>query len=86
MNEIIVSVAVRWNGLIFSLPSPHRHHHVCHKMYESGLPIDAQRDQGFLTSTGRYVDREEGCIIATKANQIIKKTHPLYELFSEDLW
>lgn len=41
------------------------------------------RNQGFLTSLGRYVDRAEGMKIARAAGQTdVQKTH----LFSEDLY
>jgi hypothetical protein len=38
--------------------------------------------QGFITSTGRFVDRDEAGEIAAKAGQIEKPKH----LFSEDLY
>lgn len=45
-------------------------------------------DQGFITSTGRYVDREEGLKIALASGQPMID-HPSRHnrlLFSEDLW
>ncbi len=44
--------------------------------------------QGFLTSTGRFVGREEALRIATAAGQLIGRTkhRPLDKLMSEDLW
>jgi hypothetical protein len=42
--------------------------------------------QGFYTSMGRYVDREEGFKIAEKANQIMRITGSYGTLFSEDLY
>lgn len=86
--ETIISAAIFYNGLIFSVPAPGRHHNVAHLMALAapnliGIP---QREQGFLTSAGRYVSREEAFFIAFAAQQLIKKTHPLYKLFSEDVW
>lgn len=43
------------------------------------------RDQGFITSTGRYVDREEGFKIALAAKQITGIGNGGV-LCSEDLW
>lgn len=92
-KERIVSVAVRYEGdhsVTFALARPNRHHHIfwdadfqekIRKLHPASLEI-----QGFMTSTGRFVDRELGLKIATEANQIIKK-HPSYDkLFSEDMW
>ena len=44
--------------------------------------------QGFLTSSGRFVDRKEALEIALKANQVdrYKLTNELVGLFSEDLY
>ena len=42
--------------------------------------------QGFLTSDNRFVDRDEGWIIAEKNNQIVNKPHSRESLFSEDLY
>lgn len=40
-------------------------------------------DQGFITSTGRFVNRTEAATLAKKAGQIKNETKIL---FSEDLW
>ena len=48
-----------------------------------------EEEQGFLTSTNRFVDRFEAKDIAMKANQIIKhKSYDHYDkrLYSEDLY
>lgn len=47
--------------------------------------------QGFVTNSGRYVDRFEAWVIAEKANQIIRKeswneTSSGYKLYSENLY
>lgn len=41
--------------------------------------------QGFATTTGRFVNRKEAFIIASKANQINKKHGQLDVLYSEDI-
>ena len=45
------------------------------------------RDQGFITNEGTYVNREEAWIIALAANQIIAREHQnIGTLYSEDLY
>lgn len=44
-----------------------------------------QDEQGFLTSSGRFVDRIEAKIIAKKANQLIRES-VFSELVSEDIY
>lgn len=77
--------------LIMSVPKPGRHHHVLNiaslnKVVNQDEHHLAYWDQGFLTNTGRFVDRKEGCTIARAANQIVQKTGPEEILFSEDMW
>lgn len=71
-----------------SVPRPGRHHNVIQGMVEWGYTSAdiAQSVQGFVTSTGRFVDRFEAYRIATAAGQIKEKTYPLDKLFSEDIW
>lgn len=54
-----------------------------------GFEQIAGRNQGFLTSTGRYVDRKEGALIAKAAGQFRNPERAALEdveLFSEDLY
>ena len=48
---------------------------------------ETDRDQGFITSTGRYVGREEAWGIAEKAQQLNNRENktPGY-LYSEDIY
>jgi hypothetical protein len=71
----------------FSERRPARHNDLIRIVRGLGYkrPIEPD-DQGFITSTGRFVTREEACVIARNAGQIIKKHGPDDELFSEDLW
>lgn len=77
--ETIVAAAVRYKGLTVSLPAPARHHHILHVLDDPG----ETHDQGFLTSTGRYVDRVEGGALAKRYG--VKLNYGA-KLFSEDLW
>nr|WP_278388443.1 hypothetical protein [Brucella intermedia] len=87
-TERIVAVAV-YHGATISLPPPARHDTILKSMlfvmgFEDALvPHDKQ---GFLTSTGRFVNRVEGYHIAYRAKQLIANTAGRPELYSEDLW
>jgi hypothetical protein len=50
--------------------------------------LSRSNTQGFVTSTGRFVDRVEALRIATAAGKLVGRTkhHPLNKLTSEDLW
>ncbi len=92
MPETIVAAAIlfRLEGhadpravpVAVSAPPPARHHNL---FALTGRNPD---DQGFLTSTGRFVGREEALNIAEAAGQPLidhPSRHPKW-LFSEDLW
>jgi len=88
-TETIAAAALLWDGLVLSLPKPARHHTIMRKMLDLGLEplaVIQPDDQGFITSAGRFVGREEGCHIAREAGQIQIKTGPANMLFSEDVW
>ena len=86
--EQIECVAIRrWtDSETWSLPRPARHGDVMHVVFdETGGLSTAQFEQGFLTTTGRFVNRQEAFVIAQEAGQLLEddtgKT-----LFSEDVW
>lgn len=85
--ERIVAAAIEFDGMIYAIPPPARHHTILWKMMELKLPgsFTELRYQGFLTSAGRFVDRYEGCKIAQAAGQI---REPIAKdmLTSEDVW
>lgn len=87
--ETIVAASVRAFNVILSVPAPGRHHHVLNNFSiaaEKNMATHSgPEDQGFLTSTGRFVDRIEGAEIALKSGQIKELSWPPY-LYSEDLW
>lgn len=85
--EKVVAAAV-YHGVIWSLPKPARHHTIVHTMakLEEGMAMRAHPDnQGFVTNTGRFVNRQEAYGIAYKAGQV-RDTDTPGELYSEDLW
>lgn len=95
MTETIVSAAHLWRDahddfdsravpVIVSAPPPARHHNLFIAHHLLGAPDES----GFLTSTGRFVDREEGLRIALASGQpmIDHPSRHATRLFSEDLW
>lgn len=89
MSETIVAAALKVNNLTVSAPPPARHHtllHAIHNTYGQRGPMIKATDQGFLTSEGRFVGREEAAKLAVAAGQILKPKFQPNDLFSEDLW
>lgn len=93
MSETIVAAAMLYDltghsdrravQTIVSAPPPARHHN----LFALAWPV-VPTEQGFLTSSGRFVDREEGLKIALGSGQPMID-HPSRHdrlLFSEDLW
>jgi len=86
--ESIQTAALRVEGVVWTLPRPARHHVLirawCLAHYKDGregrIP---EHEQGFMTSMGRFVDREEAASIAFAARQIDRRKSGLV---SEDLW
>jgi hypothetical protein len=83
--ERITHSAARVGDRIWSLPAPNRHHHVFRVMQSEGFTAWGTEDTGFLTDTGRYVDRAEGAALALASGQVEKLYAPP-DLYSEDLW
>lgn len=90
----IVAAAIKcldaeWGDFIISAPPPARHGNLLFGYYN--LKGEAHKNaklQGFLTSTGEFVDREEAMRIVLAAGQPLID-HPSRVdgiLFSEDLW
>lgn len=73
-----------------SAPPPARHHTLLHPCFDLLGHGTGPEDQGFTTSTGRYVDRTEGLKIAIAAGQADpanrRSGSGSSHLFSEDLW
>lgn len=87
-NETIAAAAVYYDGLIYSIDAPARHHHILRAMVKHDVDDAAMspRYQGFVTNTGRFVDRYEAAKIARAANQLIRQPTPKDMLTSEDVW
>lgn len=88
--EYIECVALshpKW-GKPATLPPPARYEDVRRGLIEQGRYRATLRfaNEGFMTSTGRFVSRKSALLIAEKAHQIINKTAPIGVLHSEDMW
>ena len=84
--ETIFKAAIRYKGNLYI---GNRHCYIGIDMVEKGIcpaPYPCDKDQGFVTSDGRYVDRIEGLAIAKAAGQIAFKHGNPDRLYSEDLW
>lgn len=86
--ETIDGVAIRYDGHVYSLPRPNRHHHVIRLIAsENGVGIQGSDEQGFVTNTGRFVGRVVGLQVALAANQVLDVSNVRAgRLYSEDLW
>lgn len=91
MNEIIICSAIKVNDMIFR---GHRHCH-CFAAVNDKLSWSRTREQigklhkeqGFITSKNRFVDRVEALEIATNSGQVIDKSLVRGgQLYSEDLY
>lgn len=81
---VIVAAAVRVNGaVVLSVPAPGRHHNIINAEF---FPSEEAYVEGFLTSAGTFVDRENALELAIKAGQFNAPAEGKRELFSEDLW
>lgn len=85
-QERIEFAAILQDGTVYTVERPGRHHDVMKYMLDLGIESKPGHVQGFYTSNKRFVNRREGLAVAQAAGQLIRKTMPEYELFSEDLW
>jgi hypothetical protein len=93
MEEKIICSAVKFRDKVWR---GHRHVHALDAMHgelsytmnrKEMLEAQTDKDMGFVTSTGRYVGREEAWDIAKKVGQIIEREHQREGyLFSEDIY
>lgn len=85
--ETINYAAIVVDGRVWAVPRPGRHHDVIRWYCErTGAPrIPPHSEQGFLTSTGRFIGRREAFLVALRSGQIGADEKPR-QLHSEDLW
>lgn len=88
---MITHVAIRFQGKVYSLPAPNRHHDVIrHIVAVTGVKtVDAHEDdQGFLIDGQRYARRKPALRHAIECSQLKPGCMgvQLGKLFSEDVW
>lgn len=94
-GETIETAAILFDGVVYTVPRPGRHHDVMRHMWTQwGDKPGEERfirgeTQGFVTSTGRFVGRSKALRIVKAAGQP-QIDHPALNvggrLYSEDLW
>ncbi len=84
---MITQVAIRYQGKVYSLPAPNRHHHILRMIFEeTGEPME-ENEQGFLDEEGNFLNRIEALAHALAHNQVLDPDNiRAGRLFSEDLW
>lgn len=85
MEEKIICAAVKTSDDMVAIQlGIGRHNNIIHHLARSGFKTPVSGEQGFITSSGRFVDRIEAREIAIKAGQCKDTEYP--QLYSEDLW
>lgn len=98
----LTHVAIRANGIVYSLPAPNRHHHILWILAKrKGLPNvpsvddehllveraeEGSESQGFLDELGQYLNRQDAEDNAFHNNQVKNGKLIGGPLTSEDLW
>lgn len=92
-ERIEAAALCHYTGRVFSLPRPERHSDIIEDMRSdphcAGIKI-SECTQGFVTSTGRFIDRHLAYFIARDAGQLWEpkpgETPTPGTLYTEDLW
>lgn len=86
MNRI-VGVAIVFGTEVWIGHPPDRHHTLIHRHF-AATGKRGSGFQGFIDSTGQFLDRREALHVAREADQLIDRPGRWEsdELFSEDLW
>lgn len=88
MKEMTIAMAAikEEKGAVFTLPRPYRHHHIIAARSALGLRTPSTCEQGFVTNTGHFVDREGARVVAELAGQLLPGARRHGQLFTEDVW
>lgn len=85
----ITHVAIKYDGKVYSLPAPARHHDVIRMIaQENGVGVNGPDVQGFLDEAGNFLHRRMAFVIAQQTGQLNRGPDGYQgdQLFSEDLW
>ncbi len=88
VEERILQVAILGvdRATIYTMPRPARHGNIMQALWDMGHRKIGPSAQGFITTAGRFVGREEAFQIAHKAGQILRANAESGHLMTEDLW
>lgn len=83
----VARAAIIFEGLLYTLEPPSRHHHIIHSI-ASFLDRTSvgENEQGFVDEAGVFMDRVEALDVARAAGQLLPDRPVFRELFSENLW
>lgn len=84
----LTHVAIRFRGVVYSLPAPNRHHDVIrHIVQQTGVDHVDGDEQGFLDEKGTFLNRRQALMSASLLGQLKPGTVVRGgRLFSEDVW
>lgn len=87
----ITHVAIQYEGLVWMLPPPNRHHNVIRMIAEqNGVGVKGPDVQGFVCDTGDFLNRRQAFGLAATNGQLKRRPGEKFyqgkELYSEDLW
>jgi len=84
----LTHVAIRFRGIVYSLPAPNRHHDVIRKILrETDATYVCNDEQGFLDENGTFLNRRQALVSAELLGQLKPGTViRAGQLFSEDVW
>jgi len=88
-RERITGVAIMYGSDMQTLDRPARHGDIISMMASRGIRTGGDCTQGFVTNTGRFLNRWQALRFAVRAKQCpfaLMKRGLEGELFSEDLW
>jgi hypothetical protein len=90
-NPRIISAAIKVankHNQIYSLPKPNRHNDIRAIIAKEGINPFSGVIDGFMTDSGKFVDRYTAYKIASRANQILpeSKDLPGLTLTTQHLW
>lgn len=87
-SKRIVAAAIMYQGKVYSLPAPARHHDVIRHIAEAtGETSIGENEQGFLDDLGQFLRRRPAMLVAQRAGQLLSNRAPvLRELYSENVW
>lgn len=93
MNTIakITHVAIMFEGEIYELQAPNRHHDVIRLIAsKNGVGINGPDVQGFTDEDGNFLNRKDAMVRAQQTGQLNRREGDQHyqgsELYSEDLW